>query len=73
MFDPLSAVPSVLPGAAHMAELHAEVSTDYLEWSGETVLCWKIEYREPGNYSVVVKVIDILGNDTTKAIEVEVK
>lgn len=31
------------------------------------------EYREPGKYTVVVKVIDILGNDTTKSIEVEVK
>jgi len=31
------------------------------------------EYREPGEYTVVVKVIDILGNDTTKAIEVEVR
>lgn len=30
------------------------------------------EYPEPGNYTVVVKVIDILGNDTTKAISVKV-
>lgn len=30
------------------------------------------EYAEPGDYTVVVKVIDILGNDTTKAIKVEV-
>jgi adenine-specific DNA-methyltransferase len=30
-------------------------------------------YREPGKYTVVVKVIDILGNDTTKSIDVEVK
>jgi len=30
-------------------------------------------YREPGEYTVVVKVIDILGNDTTKSIDVEVK
>jgi adenine-specific DNA-methyltransferase len=29
------------------------------------------EYAEPGEYTVVVKVIDILGNDTTKAIRVE--
>ncbi|MEZ5423288.1 MAG: site-specific DNA-methyltransferase [Pyrinomonadaceae bacterium] len=28
---------------------------------------------EPGKYTVVVKVIDILGNDTTKAVAVEVK
>ena len=30
-------------------------------------------YDEPGPYTVVIKVIDILGNDTTKAIEIEVK
>lgn len=31
------------------------------------------EYAEPGKYLVVVKVIDILGNDTTKTMEIEVK
>lgn len=30
-------------------------------------------YEKPGQYTIVVKVIDILGNDTTKAIQVEVK
>lgn len=30
-------------------------------------------YPEPGKYTIVVKVIDILGNDTTKTIEVTVK
>ena len=30
-------------------------------------------YSEPGEYSVVVKVIDILGNDTTKTVKVNVK
>ncbi len=30
------------------------------------------DYAEPGEYSVVVKVIDILGNDTTKTISVKV-
>lgn len=29
-------------------------------------------YDEPGTYTVVVKVIDILGNDTTKTLKVEV-
>lgn len=29
-------------------------------------------YEEPGEYTILVKVIDILGNDTTKAITVEV-
>lgn len=33
----------------------------------------KYEYKEPGNYQIVVKVIDILGNDTTKTLEVNVK
>jgi adenine-specific DNA-methyltransferase len=31
------------------------------------------KYAEPGKYAVVVKVIDILGNDTTKTLEVAVK
>ena len=30
------------------------------------------EYEEPGEYTVVVKVIDILGNDTTKVIQLKV-
>jgi len=30
------------------------------------------EYTEPGSYTIVMKVIDILGNDTTKAVTVEV-
>lgn len=30
-------------------------------------------YKEPGEYNVVVKVIDILGNDTTKTVRVKVK
>ncbi|MDI6767646.1 MAG: PKD domain-containing protein [Bacteroidota bacterium] len=30
------------------------------------------EYEEKGSYTIVVKVIDILGNDTTKAIIIEV-
>jgi len=29
-------------------------------------------YEQPGVYTVVVKVIDILGNDTTKTLKVEV-
>jgi len=33
----------------------------------------KHEYKESGKYQVVVKVIDILGNDTTKTLEVTVK
>mgnify|MGYP002682881833 CR=1 FL=1 len=30
-------------------------------------------YEEPGEYTIVVKAIDILGNDTTKSLRVEVK
>jgi hypothetical protein len=33
----------------------------------------KHSYPEPGKYTIVVKVIDILGNDTTKTVEVAVK
>jgi adenine-specific DNA-methyltransferase len=33
----------------------------------------KYEYKEPGKHQIVVKVIDILGNDTTKTLEVTVK
>lgn len=31
------------------------------------------KYAEPGNYTVAVKVIDILGNDTTKTLKVTIK
>ena len=30
-------------------------------------------YEQPGNYTVLVKVIDILGNDTTKIVNIEVR
>jgi hypothetical protein len=33
----------------------------------------KHEYAQAGQYMVVVKAIDILGNDTTKMLDVEVK
>jgi hypothetical protein len=33
----------------------------------------KHEYLDPGKCIVVVKVIDILGNDTTKMLMVEIK
>jgi DNA modification methylase len=36
-------------------------------------LATSYEYKEPGKYQIVVKVIDILGNDTTKTLEVTVK
>jgi adenine-specific DNA-methyltransferase len=36
-------------------------------------LSTKHEYEKPGNYKVLVKVIDILGNDTTKTLDIKVK
>jgi DNA modification methylase len=33
----------------------------------------KYEYPEPGAYKIVIKVIDILGNDTTKSLDIRVK
>jgi adenine-specific DNA-methyltransferase len=41
--------------------------------SPQIELLAKNEYAEPGAYKVVVKVIDILGNDTTKTLDVKVK
>ena len=31
------------------------------------------EYDEPGEYRVLVKVIDLLGNDATKTVKVKAK
>jgi adenine-specific DNA-methyltransferase len=31
------------------------------------------QYDQPGTYTIVIKVIDILGNDTTRSIEIEVR
>jgi hypothetical protein len=36
-------------------------------------LATRHEYENPGSYKVVVKVIDILGNDTTKTLDIKVK
>ena len=36
-------------------------------------LAIKHDYAKPGQYTIVVKVIDILGNDTTKTLTVDVK
>ena len=40
--------------------------------SRDLALTTEHEYVEPGEYTVVVKVIDILGNDTTKTMSVKV-
>ena len=31
------------------------------------------DYEESGNYTIVIKAIDILGNDTTKAVTVDIR
>ncbi|MDQ1353944.1 MAG: adenine-specific DNA-methyltransferase [Acidobacteriota bacterium] len=31
------------------------------------------EYKQPGKYKIMVKVVDILGIDTSQTIEVEIK
>jgi len=40
--------------------------------SNKLTLTTEHEYSEPGEYLVVVKVIDILGNDTTKTLQLKV-
>lgn len=40
--------------------------------SDDLTLATEHEYAEPGEYAVVVKVIDILGNDTTKTLSLKV-
>jgi DNA modification methylase len=51
---------------------HNEWQTYRTRKSNDLTLAVEHEYSEPGDYTVVVKVIDILGNDTTKAIPVKV-
>jgi hypothetical protein len=58
LFDPLSAIGKALGpqfqevlGAMEgmtVPELHAVVKADTLEWGGEAVPCFKVEYRKPG-------------------------
>lgn len=52
---------------------HNEWQTYRTRDRAELELRTNYQYKEPGEYMIVVKVIDILGNDTTKAIPVEVK
>lgn len=51
---------------------HNEWQTYRTRKSSDISLTVEHEYVEPGEYNVVVKVIDILGNDTTKTIAVKV-
>jgi hypothetical protein len=63
LFDPLSAIakgrsPQLrdILGAvegAGIPELHAEVKTADLEWNGDEVPCYTIEYRKPGDVDPV--------------------
>jgi len=51
---------------------HNEWQAYRTKQSPELSLATEHEYSEPGEYTVVVKAIDILGNDTTKTIAVKV-
>lgn len=56
----------------HGDAFHNEWQAYRTRKSNNITLSTEHEYSEPGEYSVVVKVIDILGNDTTKALQVKV-
>lgn len=51
---------------------HNEWQAYRTKQSKELTLATAHQYEEPGEHVIVVKVIDILGNDTTKAISVKV-
>jgi adenine-specific DNA-methyltransferase len=52
---------------------HNEWQTYRTKKNPDLALSFGHEYPAGGTYRVVIKVIDILGNDTTKTVEVEVK
>jgi DNA modification methylase len=52
---------------------HNQWQTFRTRQDGKLALDAEHKYAEPGEYRVVVKVIDILGNDTTKTVKVKVK
>jgi adenine-specific DNA-methyltransferase len=52
---------------------HNQWQTFRTRQDGKLALTAEYKYAEPGEYRVVVKVIDILGNDTTKTVKVKVK
>jgi adenine-specific DNA-methyltransferase len=52
---------------------HNEWQTFRTRKEGKLALETTHKYEEPGEYRVVVKVIDILGNDTTKTVRVKIK
>ena len=51
---------------------HNQWQTYRTRQSRDLQKCASYTYDVPGTYAVVVKVIDILGNDTTKTLKVEV-
>ena len=51
---------------------HNEWQTYRTRKSKDLALTTEYEYPQPGDYTIVVKVIDILGNDTTKTIPIKV-
>ncbi len=58
---------------------HASADTFHNEWQAYRTrqdatleLATTHAYADSGEYTVVVKVIDILGNDTTKAVKVKI-
>ena len=52
---------------------HNEWQTFRTRKDAKLALETKNTYAEPGEYRIVVKVIDILGNDTTKTVKVRVR
>jgi len=52
---------------------HNQWQTFRTRKDSKLALTAEYQYPEPGEYRVVVKVIDILGNDTTKTVKVSVK
>jgi adenine specific DNA methylase Mod len=56
----------------HGDTFHNEWQTYRSRKNPNLELSTSYEYEEPGEYTVVVKVIDILGNDTTKTLSVTV-
>jgi DNA modification methylase len=51
---------------------HNEWQSYRTKKENKLVLAVDHQYEEPGEYTVVIKVIDILGNDTTKALTLKV-
>jgi adenine-specific DNA-methyltransferase len=56
----------------HGDTFHNEWQTYRTRKNTELELSTSHEYESPGDYVVVVKVIDILGNDTTKTLSVSI-